>query len=210
MTLTMFLYKSIKKVWQVFLYNPFCHAVTSIILRGNNVQYKNFSTNGFPIITLDRKKSKISIGKNLRMNNGNANNCIGFSAPCTLTAINGGNIHIGDNVGMSQSALCAIGADIIIGNYTLLGGGVKIYTSDFHSLDYLDRRDYREKDKKNRHNASVMIGNDCFIGAGSIILKGVKIGDRTIIGAGSVVAKSIPKDCIAGGNPCVIIRTIKQ
>lgn len=209
MTLLTLIYKVIRKLYCVLLSNPFCHVITFMIFRGNNVQYESFSTHGIPIITLDRKKSKISIGKNLRMNNGNASNCIGFSARCTLTATNGGNIHIGNNVGMSQSALCAIGADIIIGNYTLLGGGVKIYTSDFHSLDYLDRRDYKAKDKKNRHNASVMIGNDCFIGAGSIILKGVKIGDRTIIGAGSVVTKSIPKDCIAGGNPCVIIREIK-
>lgn len=206
MTPVMFICKSMQKIWRILLYEPYCYIVTSIILCGNNVQYENFSTNGIPIITLDRKKSKISIGKNLRMNNGNANNCIGFSSQCSLMAIDGGNIYIGDDVGMSQVALCAVGADIIIGKHSLLGGGVKIYSSDFHSLNYLDRRDNKEADPQNRCSVSVKIGNDCFIGAGVIILKGVTIGDRSIIGAGSVVTKSIPADCIAGGNPCEIIR----
>lgn len=206
MTLTMFLYRSISTIWRILLYEPFCHVVTFIILHGNNVQYEKLTTNGVPIITLDRKKSRISIGKNLLMNNGHAGNCIGFSNRCSLMATDGGNIQIGENVGMSQVALCAVGADITIGKHTLLGGGVKIYSSDFHSLNYLDRRDYVEADSRNRRCAPVIIGEDCFIGAGSIILKGVQIGDRTIVGAGSVVTHSIPADCIAVGNPCRVIR----
>lgn len=140
------------------------------------------------------------------MNNGNANNTIGFSSRCTLLATDGAHLHIHDNVGMSQTALCAIGADIIIGKNTLLGGGVKIYSSDFHSLDYMDRRDPGNADKNNRKCTPVNIGDDCFIGAGTIILKGVTIGARTIIGAGSVVIKSIPADCVAAGNPCKVLK----
>ena len=51
-----------------------------------------------------------------------------------------------------------------------------------------------------------MIEDDVWIGAQSIILKGVTIGARSIIGAGSVVTKSIPSDCIAAGNPCKILK----
>lgn len=207
----MFLYKAVRKLWRTLMRDPFCHVSTQIIMRGNDVIYGSFSTNGIPIITVDSKrKSRITIGRNLRMNNGNADNCIGFPARCTLITVDGGNIRIADNVGMSQTALCAVGADITIGSHTLLGGGVKIYSSDFHSLNYLDRRDYKIADKENRHSAPVVIGNDCFIGAGSIILKGVMIGDRTVIAAGSVVVKSIPADCIAGGNPCKVIRKIND
>ena len=54
----------------------------------------------------------------------------------------------------------------------------------------------------------VVIEDDCFIGAGSIILKGVHIGARTIIGAGSVVTKDIPADVTAGGNPCKVMKVI--
>ena len=208
MTPLMFIYKAVRKLWRVLLYNPFCHAATFVVMRGNDVCHGSFSTNGIPIIGVDRKDSKISIGKNLRMNNGNADNNIGFTARCTLVAIAGSHLQIKDNVGMSQAALCAVGADITIGNHTLLGGGVKIYSSDFHSLDYMDRRDYIVADVENRHSAPVTIGDDCFIGAGTIILKGVTIGDRAIIGAGSVVTKSIPADCIAGGNPCKVIRLL--
>lgn len=49
----------------------------------------------------------------------------------------------------------------------------------------------------------VKIGNNVFIGAGSIILPGVTIGDNVIIGAGSVVTKDIPSDTVATGNPCM-------
>lgn len=55
--------------------------------------------------------------------------------------------------------------------------------------------------------ANVVIGNDVFIGAGSIILPGVSIGDRVVIGAGSVVTHSISANSVAVGNPCKVIGT---
>ena len=56
----------------------------------------------------------------------------------------------------------------------------------------------------------VEIGNDVFIGLGSIILPNVKIGDRVVIGAGTVVSKDIPDNSIAVGNPCRIIGTYDE
>ena len=89
----------------------------------------------------------------------------------------------------------------------LMGGGIKIYSSDFHSLDYMHRRSI-DIDKQNKKSSPIHIGNDVFIGAGSTILKGVTIGDRSIIGAGSVVTKSIPSDEIWAGNPAKFIRKV--
>lgn len=86
-------------------------------------------------------------------------------------------------------------------------GGGKIYTSNFHSLNYKYRR-IPNKDIEDRKNNNVIIGNDVFIGAGAIILKGVSIGDRSIIAAGSVVSSNIPPDSIYGGNPAKLIRKI--
>ena len=204
-----YIYKSVRKVWRLMLLNPFCHIVTLIMMYGNKVRHGHFHTNGIPIIYVDCKGGKISIGDNLRMNNSDVDNNIGFNSRCTLVAMNGARLHISDNVGMSQTALCAVDANITIGKNTLLGGGVKVYSSDFHSMNCIDRRDPEGADKDNRKSAPVVIGNDCFIGAGTIILKGVTVGARTIIGAGSVVTKSIPADCIAVGNPCKVIKMLK-
>lgn len=49
--------------------------------------------------------------------------------------------------------------------------------------------------------APVSIGNNVFIGAGSIVLPGITIGNNVVIGAGSVVTKSVPDDCVVAGNP---------
>ena len=57
---------------------------------------------------------------------------------------------------------------------------------------------------------TVEIERDVFVGAGSIILPGVKIGEQTIIGAGSIVTKDIPPYSVAVGNPCKVMRTIED
>ena len=55
---------------------------------------------------------------------------------------------------------------------------------------------------------NVKIGNNVFIGAGSIILPGVTIGDNTIIGAGSVVSIDIPENSVAVGNPARVVKSM--
>lgn len=177
---------------------------TKTILWGNGVQHKNYRIVGVPFIHID--KGSIALGQDFIMNNGMMANQIGFNTPCVFRA-EGGSIIIGDNVGMSQTTLIAKGADITIGDNVKLGGGVKVYTTDFHCLDYMKRRN-PIVDRMERKCSPVSIEDDCFIGAGTIILKGVTIGARTIIGAGSVVTKNIPADCIAAGNPCIIIKEI--
>ncbi|MCW5908130.1 MAG: hypothetical protein KIS94_09745 [Chitinophagales bacterium] len=54
----------------------------------------------------------------------------------------------------------------------------------------------------------VKIGNNVFVGAGSIVLPGVTIGNNCVIGAGSVVSKSIPENSVAAGNPCKVVNTL--
>ena len=58
--------------------------------------------------------------------------------------------------------------------------------------------------------ANVVIGNEVFVGAGTIILPGVHIGNRVIIGAGSVVTKDIPENKVAVGNPAKVICTLND
>jgi maltose O-acetyltransferase len=51
----------------------------------------------------------------------------------------------------------------------------------------------------------VKIGNNVFIGAGTIILPGTNIGDRVVVGAGSIVTKNIPDNSLAIGNPAKVV-----
>lgn len=92
-----------------------------------------------------------------------------------------------------------------IGNNVKIGGCVLITDTDAHPMDYMARRSSNEGTK----SAPVVIEDDVWVGAHCIILKGVTIGARSIIGAGSVVTKNIPADCVAAGNPCKVIKSLK-
>lgn len=115
---------------------------------------------------------------------------------------------IGNNVGISQSSIYCTNC-IEIGDYVNIGAGCLLIDSNFHSTDWSVRRD-RLNEKEHINSAPIVIGNDVFIGTRSIICKGVNIGNRSIIAAGSVVVRDIPADCIAGGNPCKIIKQLKN
>lgn len=209
MKISMIIYKSFTKLLGI-VNGCLDHIITWLKFYCLCDEFHDFKTNGVPYINVSiHEKSLIRIGKNFRMNNGMAGNQIGFGkTPCVLQAM-GGQILIGDNVGISQSCLfAAYGGAITIGNNTLLGGGTRVYTTDFHSLDYrLRKKSVKEQKLIGR---KVTIGNDCFIGAGTTILKGVSIGDRSIVGAGSVVTKDIPCDEIWGGNPARFIKKVSE
>lgn len=119
----------------------------------------------------------------------------------------GGNLCIGHHSGMTNSTINCH-QSITIGNYVNIGAGCLIVDSDFHSLDWRDRMDGTDIHKK--RNAPVVIKDLAFIGAHSIILKGVTIGEKSIVGAGSVVAHNIPDGEIWAGNPARFIRKIKE
>jgi acetyltransferase-like isoleucine patch superfamily enzyme len=106
-------------------------------------------------------------------------------------------IVIKDGAGISNSVFSAF-ESILVGERTLIGAECLIVDSDFHGLPLGENQPIR--------SAPVEIGNSVFIGARSIILKGVKIGDGTVIGAGSVVTTNIPARSLAAGNPARVIR----
>ncbi len=92
---------------------------------------------------------------------------------------------------------------IRIGRSCVVGAGFRCYDSDFHGL-YASAREDRSAVK----TSPVFIGDECFIGEGVIVLKGVEIGDRCVIGAGAVVTKSFPPDSVIAGNPAVLLRRL--
>lgn len=196
-------YKAFRKLWRLFL-GIINHICTSIHFVGNGVKHKNFTTRGVPYIMVARG-GEMEIGENFAMNNGISHNPIGMPQPCTFFVDRGCALTIGDNVGISQTALIAH-ADLTIGNNVKIGGGTCIYTSDFHSLDANIRRTGEDMD--HRKSLPVYIANDVFIGARCIILKGITIGECAIIGAGSVVTKDVPAGEIWAGNPAKFIKRV--
>lgn len=115
----------------------------------------------------------------------------------------GSNIKIGDRVFFNFNCVVLDVAQVTIGNRTLFGPNVQIYTAT-HPMDYKVRAAGLEFGKP------VFIGDDVWIGGGVIICPGIIVGDRSVIGAGSVVTKNIPADVFAAGNPCRIIRSLKD
>ena len=176
-----------------------------LIFWGNNFSCKNFYTNGIPYVSVAIGGSCI-IGDNLVMNNGVRGNPIGSYERCTIFVDKGAKLTIGKNLGISQTAIICH-TSINIGDNVMIGGGTCIYDTDFHSLDYKLRANM-SIDYANKVNSPVIIQNNAFIGAHSLILKGVTIGENSIIGAGSVVTKSVPANQIWAGNPAKFIRQL--
>lgn len=196
-----FLQKSFRWISKIYF-----NLVTRVLFKLNHVRYGcDLHARGIPYISMSYG-SKFVIGSSFKINNHYRYNPIGIYGPCQLIIGSNAKIIIGDNVGISQTALIAH-SDIIIGNNVKIGAGSKLYSTNFHSLNFLLRRE-TSSDKVNTQTAPISIGDDVFIGAGCIILKGVKIGNRSIIGAGSVLTKSVPQDEIWGGNPAKMIRKI--
>lgn len=111
--------------------------------------------------------------------------------------------HFGDYVYANFNLTLVDDTHIYIGDYVMIGPNVTIATAG-HPVD----PDLRKKIAQ--YNIPVTIENNVWIGAGAIILPGVRIGENSVIGAGSVVTKDIPPNVVAVGNPCKVLREISQ
>jgi len=115
----------------------------------------------------------------------------------------GSNISLGRKVFFNFNCVVLDVARVCIGNHVLFGPAVQIYTAT-HPVDAAERRAGLEG------GSPIVIADDVWIGGGAIICPGVKIGARSIIGAGSVVTRDVPEDVLAAGNPCRVIRRLKD
>jgi len=112
---------------------------------------------------------------------------------------------IGDHTFIGHGCSFAVADSLRIGRHCLLAGGVSISDYDGHPIDPMLRRTLPAPPDAIR---PVVIGDDVWIGARSVILKGVTIGDRAIVGAGSVVTRSVPPDVVVAGNPARVVKTL--
>jgi acetyltransferase-like isoleucine patch superfamily enzyme len=197
------IFKAFRKSYFIiidFFYNP----IAKIQFLLNGVNYKsNLKVKGLLKVIVTRRGS-VHIGNNCKINSGPNNNIIGRQQK-TIFWIDG-NLKIGNNVGVSATAIIC-NHEIEIGDFVTIGGNTVIYDTDFHSLDPNIRKD-KTIDKKNAKYGKVTIHENVFIGAHTTILKGVTIGKNSIIGACSTVVSEIPENEIWAGNPAKFIKKI--
>jgi len=157
-----------------------------------------------PYFFYKNSKTNLSIGTNLTLRSGFGTNSIGLIQPVLINArSNDCKIIIGNNVGISGSTICALKL-IQIGNNVVIGSGCLLIDNDAHNID----PQKRSMPLDESYIKPIIIDDDVFIGARSIILKGVKIGKGAVIGAGSVVSRNVPDYTIFAGNPAKFIANI--
>jgi acetyltransferase-like isoleucine patch superfamily enzyme len=126
-----------------------------------------------------------------------------FDFGASITA-RGGQIVFGDNFSANEQVIfnADIGGKLTFGKNCLVGPRSIFRTSNHGFLDLNSSIAQQKHDSRD-----ITVGDDVWIGAGVIVLPGVKIGDRCVIGAGAVVTRDIPSESIAAGVPARVIRS---
>lgn len=145
------------------------------------------------------------MGNNVTLNSRNKGYHINMHSPVKLYADRpNAEIIIGDNTRIHGTCIHAY-EKISIGKNCLIAANTQIIDGSGHDLSF--------DNPSNRINTigdsnPVVIKNNVWIGANSIILPGVTIGEGSVIAAGSVVTRNIPPMVVAGGNPAKVIKSV--
>lgn len=113
----------------------------------------------------------------------------------------GYNIEIGDNFYSNHNLIILDPAKVTFGDNVFIGPNCAFYTPE-HPIDA------KTRNKGLEYAFPIKVGNNVWLGGNVTVLSGVSIGDNCVIGAGSVVTKDIPENSVAVGNPCKVIRSI--
>ncbi|GEN51689.1 sugar O-acetyltransferase [Alkalibacterium pelagium] len=112
----------------------------------------------------------------------------------------GYNIHVGDHFYANFHCILLDAGEIRIGKNALLGPGVSLVTPD-HPMDSSQRFEGLEYAKP------IVIGDNCWLGAGATVIGGVTLGNNVVVGAGAVVTRSFGDNVVLAGVPARVIRT---
>jgi acetyltransferase-like isoleucine patch superfamily enzyme len=117
----------------------------------------------------------------------------------------GGQIFIGDGTQIGRNVVISACKRITIGKNCLISYNVSLMDHDHNVLN----PDIPPLEGGITEGKEIIIEDECFIGAHSFILKGVRLGKHCVVGANSVVTKSFPAYSVIAGNPARLIRTLK-
>lgn len=155
------------------------------------------------------KNSEIHLGPGVILNAVSRRNTLEARGPIILKTLRpDAELIIGANTGLTSATVSAA-TSIRIGERVLIGAGVLITDSDHHVIKPIEgtrRRFLGFPQPERRHR--VVIEDDVFIGARSVVLKGITIGTGSVIGAGSIVVSDIPPNVVACGNPCRVVKSL--
>jgi len=155
---------------------------------------------GAPLIDI-RKGSNLTLGNGVILTSRNKG-YHNIPAPVKFFADRpGAEIRIGDDTRIAGSCIHAQNS-VVIGKRCLIAGNCQIIDSNGHDLSFpnVERRVRSEGS-----SYPIVIEDDVWIGAGSIVLPGVRIGKGSVIVANSVVSASVPPMVVARGNPATVV-----
>ena len=115
----------------------------------------------------------------------------------------GHHLHLGSGVYINSNITLVDDGHIYVGDKVMFGPNVIVVTAN-HPVDP------ELRGRGLQYNKDVWIGENAWIGAGVIIVPGIRIGKNAVIGAGSVVTHDIPDNVVAVGNPCRILREVSE
>lgn len=124
----------------------------------------------------------------------------------------GSHTRVGDRFFANFNLTVQDDASVTIGDDCNFGPGVTLVTA-MHPMLAKERREMKDAQGQSIHACyakPIVVGNDCWFGANVIVCPGVTIGDNCVIGAGSVVTRDVPEGSFAAGNPCRVIRPLTE
>lgn len=140
-------------------------------------------------------KGGVKIGNNFSLGQNSIIECTGVIREL------GESLIIGNDVGISPNAFISVRGKVTIGDSTIFGPGVSLF-SENHIFEDKNTPIYLQGATRK----GIEIGKDCWIGANVTVLDGVKIGDGCVVAAGAVVNHDVPSYTIVGGVPAKIIK----
>lgn len=178
------------KPYFLFLYNK-------IKLTCLKIKHKNLKTRGFQLFSLD---TRLVFGKSAFVE---FDDRISNDGRLSIVVLDNARLKIGKKVYMNENTMISCHSEVTIGDGCQFGPGVKVFDNNH-------RFDAEHGVKPGYKAAPIKIGEHCWIGANTVILKGCEIGKNSVIGAGCVITRDIPQSSIVTCGRELHIETMRK